>query len=487
MNKDFGFKRRIMAFGLTCMMVLMSGVVMPVTTGTDVSRAASTALQQANDGFYLVSSFADLETMQDMIEGTYDGNDSSVSNFRLNGDIVGAVGAVSYIYPIGDANGGIAFSGEFDGNHKTISGITIMMDDACYENVGLFEITKGAYIHDLTFDNCKVEWDPTVSTPVNSSNVGLIAGQIGGSRIYNISINNCDCNPQVPNGSTIGNINYIAGIQTGSDFSGISLQGNKVINLPDSVTPNSKQGALDNTITSGANPGGNTPGGNTPGGSGNDSGATSGSSVAVGDAFVNNKIKYVVGKGDTLEVKGLSDKSVKHLKIPDAVKIGDKAYRVTRIAAKAFSGNKKLLSAKIGKNIEFIGKEAFKNCTKLKEAVIGKSVKETSLQISAVENMLGAAGVVNVTISASSFENCSSLSKVIISVQVRVIGNRAFGQCSSLRSIVIYSKVLKVVGKKALKGVNRCKISVPKIKLKPYKALLKNKGQGRKVVVIKMK
>ncbi|MBO4407875.1 MAG: leucine-rich repeat protein [Clostridiales bacterium] len=62
------------------------------------------------------------------------------------------------------------------------------------------------------------------------------------------------------------------------------------------------------------------------------------------------------------------------LNIPSAITFKGKTYKVTAIAARAFKGNKKLRSVVIGKNIRSIGKEAFRNCKKLKK-VIFKTVK----------------------------------------------------------------------------------------------------------------
>lgn len=65
---------------------------------------------------------------------------------------------------------------------------------------------------------------------------------------------------------------------------------------------------------------------------------------------------------------------VTDLNIPSTVKISGKKYKVTSIAAGAFKGNKKLRSVVIGKNIRTIGKDAFRNCKKLKK-VIFKTTK----------------------------------------------------------------------------------------------------------------
>ena len=75
---------------------------------------------------------------------------------------------------------------------------------------------------------------------------------------------------------------------------------------------------------------------------------------------------------------------------------------------------------------------------------------------------------------------------MIINTQVQVIGNSAFSNCASLEDIIVYSKQLRTVGNQALKGVSDCKISVLKVKLKKYKVLFKNKGQGKRVIVAKM-
>ena len=56
------------------------------------------------------------------------------------------------------------------------------------------------------------------------------------------------------------------------------------------------------------------------------------------------------------------------------------AYTVTGIADKAFSGNKKLKSVTIGKNVTSIGKEAFRNCKNLNKITL-KSTKLTKNSI----------------------------------------------------------------------------------------------------------
>ena len=62
------------------------------------------------------------------------------------------------------------------------------------------------------------------------------------------------------------------------------------------------------------------------------------------------------------------------LTIPSTVKIGKVKYKVTKIADRAFKGNKKLKKIVIGKYIKTIGKEAFSGCTKLKSITVKSKV-----------------------------------------------------------------------------------------------------------------
>ncbi len=58
--------------------------------------------------------------------------------------------------------------------------------------------------------------------------------------------------------------------------------------------------------------------------------------------------------------------------------------------------------------------------------------------------------------------------------------------CKVLKNIIIKSKVLNKVGKNTWKGIHKnAKIKVPAKKLKAYAKILSNKGQGKKVQIIK--
>lgn len=152
--------------------------------------------------------------------------------------------------------------------------------------------------------------------------------------------------------------------------------------------------------------------------------------------------QYQVTGRSTVSVKGAKSNKITKIKVPQTVKIGGKTFKVTAIASRAFKNNKKIISVEIADNVKVVGTSAFEGCTKLRRAILGKGITE--------------------------------------------IGGKAFKNCKKLGSITIRSLKLKKVGKSALKGIKAAaKIKVPTKKLSAYKKLFKNKGQGRKVKIVK--
>lgn len=152
--------------------------------------------------------------------------------------------------------------------------------------------------------------------------------------------------------------------------------------------------------------------------------------------------QYKVTGTSTVSVTGIKNNKATKVKIPKTVKIGGKDFKVTAIGSKAFKDNKKITSIEIGDNVRAIGVSAFEGCTKLSKATLGKGISEIS-------------------------------------------GN-AFKSCNKLGTITIQSTKLKKVGRNALKGIKpTAKIKVSARKLPAYKRLFKNKGQGRKVKIVK--
>ena len=103
-----------------------------------------------------------------------------------------------------------------------------------------------------------------------------------------------------------------------------------------------------------------------------------------GNAPVESKglIYQLDEKSGVATVTGASNKNATKIAIPDKVKVNGKNYKVTKIAANAFKGMKKVKTATIGKNVKEIGKNAFNGCKALKTVTI----KSTLLTKSSVKS-----------------------------------------------------------------------------------------------------
>lgn len=153
--------------------------------------------------------------------------------------------------------------------------------------------------------------------------------------------------------------------------------------------------------------------------------------------------KYTVKNSSEVTFTGVKNKKTKKISVPATVKIKNKSYKVTAMSEKSLKG------------------------VKAKTIIVGNNVQ---------------------TIGNSAMENCKQLTKVTLGKNVKKIGKNAFKSDKKLKSITIKSTKLKSVGKNAFKGINsKAKITVPKKKYTSYKKLMKDKGQGKKVKIVKAK
>lgn len=154
----------------------------------------------------------------------------------------------------------------------------------------------------------------------------------------------------------------------------------------------------------------------------------------------NYKILSASAVGGTVEYEGQEkvNKKITTITIPAAVVIDNVSYEVTAINSNAFSGYSKLKKVTIGSKVTKIGSKSFYKCTSLKSVVIPAGVTE--------------------------------------------IGASAFQGCKKLNKITIKSKVLRKVGKNAIKGINKkATIKCPNKKLaKSYKKKLFKSSTGYK-------
>ena len=115
-----------------------------------------------------------------------------------------------------------------------------------------------------------------------------------------------------------------------------------------------------------------------------------------------------------------------------------------------------------------------------------KKIKKTVTVPSTVK--FGGATFKVTKIADNALKNKTKVEGVTVGANVKEIGKQAFIGCKNLKTITIKSTKITKVGKNALKGINaKAKIKVPAKKLKDYKKLFKNKGQGKKVTIVKSK
>ena len=174
----------------------------------------------------------------------------------------------------------------------------------------------------------------------------------------------------------------------------------------------------------------------------------------VGDVYFVGDLKYKVTGAKEVSVIGLAKEEVE-IKIPSAVSISGKAYKVTSIQAKAFYQNEDIVSIAIGNNVTYVGKYAFYQCPNLETVKFGKRVS---------------------VISTCAFTQCKNLENLTLPSSIRRIGAKAFYQCTSIKILKINGSTLEYVGKKGLAVNKTVTLRLPKKVYTKYKKLIKTSG-----------
>ena len=145
---------------------------------------------------------------------------------------------------------------------------------------------------------------------------------------------------------------------------------------------------------------------------------------------VKYKVTAVKGKSGTVEAVGY-DKKASKVKVQTTVKINGYSFAVQKI-----------------------GKNAFKNCTKIAGTIsFTKNIK---------------------TIEDSAFSGCKNIKKVIFGSNVTQIGKNSFYKCKKLQTLQFQSGSVKKIGKAAFKGIaKKYTLKCPKALQKTYKKRLK--------------
>ena len=144
------------------------------------------------------------------------------------------------------------------------------------------------------------------------------------------------------------------------------------------------------------------------------------------------QVTNALSKKGTVAITGLSSKKAETLSVPNTVKIYGITYKVTSVGKNAFRELSKLKSAKVGDNVTTIGYGAFYKCPALKSVTLGKNVKS--------------------------------------------IGNHAFCRDVKLRTLTLNGTALTKVGEHVLYKAANLTIKAPSSKVKTYKKFFTNKG-----------
>lgn len=184
--------------------------------------------------------------------------------------------------------------------------------------------------------------------------------------------------------------------------------------------------------------------------------------VTVTESKEANNVTYKID-GTTATVSDTTG-AMGAVKIAASVKIGDKTYKVTKIADGAFKGNKSITKITIPSSVTTVGKRAFYGCNKLTAVTIGANVT---------------------TISDEAFAGCKALKKVTIPSKITKIGKKAFYNCKVLKTVTVKGNKIKSVGANAFKGLAaKSSIKVPKAKLAAYKKKFKGKYTVNRTTIV---
>lgn len=183
----------------------------------------------------------------------------------------------------------------------------------------------------------------------------------------------------------------------------------------------------------------------------------------IGDIYSVGDLKYKVTGAKEVSVIGLAKEEVE-IKIPSAVSISGKAYKVTSVQDKAFYQNEDIVSIAIGNNVIYIGKYAFYQCPNLETVKFGKRVS---------------------VISTCAFTQCPNLENVTLPSSIRRIGAKAFYQCPSIKVLKINGSALEYVGKKGLAVNKTVTLRLPKKVYTKYRKLIKASGVYSKTKFVK--
>ncbi len=140
------------------------------------------------------------------------------------------------------------------------------------------------------------------------------------------------------------------------------------------------------------------------------------------------------------------DESEDSIVIPDSIYQNGETYPVTEIADEAFYYNTEVKHIKIPDSVKVIGKEAFCKCEALEEIEIPGTVENLGVGLffdcTSLKKVTFGKGIVNLP--DELFTNCESLAEVELPDTLTSIGNEAFWSCTSLKELDLPQNVVMI-------------------------------------------
>ena len=190
----------------------------------------------------------------------------------------------------------------------------------------------------------------------------------------------------------------------------------------------------------------------------------------------------------------------KNIVIPDTIKANGKTYKVTAIAPGAFMRNSKIVTIKIGKNVQEIGNTSFVGLRKIKKFTIskknkylkvaGKSGNKAKMILSkngkvlySMTNMQGSATIPKSVKQITEYAGAGNvkMTKLVIPASVKRIDPCAFAHAKKMTYVQFKGKVPEMANNCVVDQMNykKGKVYVPKKYYKQYKSAFQTASKKR--------
>ena len=214
-------------------------------------------------------------------------------------------------------------------------------------------------------------------------------------------------------------------------------------------------------------------------------------------------LNYEITGADTCRVSSWKtnyNTKKKNIVIPDTIKANGKTYKVTAIAPGAFMRNSKIVTIKIGKNVQEIGNTSFVGLRKIKKFTIskknkylkvaGKSGNKAKMILSkngkilySMTNMQGSVTIPKSVKQITEYAGAGNvkMTKLVIPASVKRIDPCAFAHAKKMTYVQFKGKVPEMANNCVVDQMNykKGKVYVPKKFYKQYKSAFQAASKKR--------